>query len=131
MNQISKKGLLLFILCWLALGIVPGQTLILPNKQFSKVGLPEVLEWLKKTYKVSIAYSKDAMKMVTVSEQINDLSIEEVLDKITQNTHLTYQKVNDTRFIVGPRPEKSTPPEQKYWITGVIKGGDGPCFTLC
>ncbi|MEL6922773.1 MAG: carboxypeptidase-like regulatory domain-containing protein [Bacteroidota bacterium] len=70
------------------------------EEHFVDTPLPEVLSLLKKKYDLKIAYDNSTVENIVVNQKIDQLSLEKTLERICDNTVLTYQVVSPQQVLI-------------------------------
>lgn len=73
---------------------------------FHKTPLSKILKTIQEKYSLKIAYDPSLVQNIVVDLQLNDLSIEQSLERLTEGTPVMVQHVG-TNFIIIPRPRVS------------------------
>lgn len=93
-----KKGVL-FILLFLT-PFCYGQTLISEN--FDRTPLIEVFDLFKEKYNIKISYDPDLIETVTISANLDKLTIEAAIKQVLENTELSYNRVRADYYSIIP-----------------------------
>lgn len=90
----------------------------------SKVPLNTAIEQLREVSGVSFSYNVDDLSRYTVSVDVRQKTLEEVLNKCLENTDLGYKSIDKT-IIVYKKTTKKEPNLQGITIRGVVREANG------
>ncbi len=122
MNRIFQKTILLFCLSIISLPLFSQKTNIQIKHEFVNASLQEVLQWIEDHHPVNIAYSEEAISGIRINDYFDHLSLEAFLEKILENTSLTYRLLREDRILIGPIEELSLSSSPKDEQTRLIHG---------
>lgn len=118
LSQLFRHGVLLVFL-FLQIGISRAQGENKFDFQVSNTPLNEVLEQLRTTCNVSFSYNVGELNRYTIQVDLQQKTVEEILDACLLNTDLTYKRVDNT-IIVYKESKNSQQPEKRV-IRGIVK----------
>lgn len=90
------------------------------NEEFRNVPLKEVIQVLKRNYRLKVAFSDKNVRDVLVNVSIRNLSIEEAFVKILENTNLSFELIDENTIIIKKQKQQQNEPPAISEFSGVI-----------
>lgn len=90
------------------------------NEEFKNVPLKEVIQVLKRNYRLKVAFSDKNVRDVLVNVNIQNLSIEEAFVKILENTNLSFELIDENTIIIKKHKKEQNEPQALSEFSGVI-----------
>lgn len=90
------------------------------NEEFKNVPLKEVIQVLKRNYRLKVAFSDKNVRDVLVNVNIQNLSIEEAFVKILENTNLSFELIDENTIIIKKQKKEQNEPLALSEFSGVI-----------
>ncbi len=119
--MLKPVKLILFLLIFIP-KISFGTETVLVNESFENTPLKEVLQVLRKNYKLKIAFSERNVRGISVHADLDNLSLENSFLRILENTNLTFELLDEKTIIIKKKPQEvSTAPLE---IKGVISDAE-------
>lgn len=91
------------------------------NEEFKNVPLKEVIQVLKRNYRLKVAFSDKNVRDVLVNVNIQNLSIEEAFVKILENTNLSFELIDENTIIIKKQKKEQNEPQALSEFSGVIR----------
>lgn len=120
-QMLKHLSLILFLVIFIQ-KVSFGTGAVIINEAFENAPLKEVLQILRKNYKLKIAFSDRNVRGISVNTNLKDLSLQDSFIKILENTGLTFELLDGKTIIIKKKPKEVQSPSLE--IKGVISDAE-------